>query len=164
MAFRMKGYSPFTKSIDPPNGKKPKDDDTDKMTKKQSKKHMKKVLEYNKTTAKPHHDPKGLMRRLELASRNTRAQIDKLTDKGSLNADERARLKDLKAEYKDHQTMLHDMRRKSPMKASLIPALSGGILDPRDESHDVRYHKDGRYRKRYDKKQARQKARNQKRG
>jgi len=161
----MKGYSPFTKLTDPPNGKKkkPVDDDTDKMTKRQQKKHMKKILEYNRNVAKPHPDPKGLMKKLELASRQTRAQIDKLQDKGSLNADERARLKDLKAEYRDHQSMLHDMRR-SPMKASLIPGLSGGMLDPRDESHDTRYHKDMRYQKRYNKKEARQKARNQRRG
>jgi hypothetical protein len=163
MAFKMKGYSPFTKSIDPPNGKKKKpiDDDTDKMTKKQERQHMKKILEYNRNVAKPHPNQKGLKRKLELASRETRAQIDKLQDKGSLNADERAKLKDLKATYKDHQKMLHDMRR-SPMKAHIIPSLSGTIFDPKDEPHETRYARDMSYAKRYDKKQARQKRRNQK--
>jgi len=161
----MKGYSPFTKLTDPPNGKKkkPVDDDTDRMTKRQQKQHMKKILEYNKTVAKPHPNPKNLMKKLELASRETRAQIDKLQDKGSLNANEKARLKDLKATYKDHQKMLHDMRR-SPMKAHIIPALSGTIFDPRDESHETRYARDMSYQKRYNKKMARRKARNQRRG
>ena len=168
MAFKMKGYSPFTKLIDPPNGKKkkkkPVDDDTDRMTKKQEKQHMKKILEYNRNVAKPHPNPKGLKRKLELASRETRSQIDKLQDKGSLNANEKARLKDLKATYKDHQKMLHDMRR-SPMKASLIPALSGGMLDsnPQDTT-ETSYAKDARYRKKMDKRATRQKARNQRRG
>ena len=120
--FKMKGFSPFTKLTDPPNGKKnkPVDDDTDKMTKKQQKQHMKKILEYNRTIAKPHPNPKNLMKKLELASKETRMQIDKLQGKGGLNEDEKAKLKDLKATYKDHQRMLHDMRR-SPMKSLLNP-------------------------------------------
>ena len=165
MVSKMKVFSPFTIITDKKkNKKKPVDDDTDRMTNRQERQHMKKVLEYNRTVAKPHPNPKGLKRKLELASRETRSQIDKLQDKGSLNASEKAKLKDLKATYKDHQKMLHDMRR-SPMKASLIPALSGGMLDSNpEEDHSTRMSKDMRYQKRYSKKEARRKARNKRRG
>ena len=77
MAYKQKGWSPFTKSIDPvkkPVGpvtpqtradymnrqvfnliqeKKPKDDDSEKMTPEQETEHRARVLDYNKNTAKP---------------------------------------------------------------------------------------------------------------
>ena len=71
MAFKMKGYSPFTKT-DPPKKKYPKnytkedikflkdqnedvvrDDDKVEMTKKQKRKHRRNILKYNKNTSKP---------------------------------------------------------------------------------------------------------------
>ena len=84
MGFKMKGFTPFTKKIDPvkkPVGPvtpttqaeymnrqvwnlvqeqekkgKPKDDDSDLMTTEQETEHRAKVLEYNKTKAKPLND------------------------------------------------------------------------------------------------------------
>tara|TARA_R100000700_G_C3157353_1_gene134283 strand:+ start:1080 stop:1346 length:267 start_codon:yes stop_codon:yes gene_type:complete len=52
MAFKMKGFSAFTKLKDPPK-KRPKDDDSKKLTPEQEAEHRAKVLEYNKNTAKP---------------------------------------------------------------------------------------------------------------
>jgi hypothetical protein len=63
MGFKLKGFTPFTKMIakdkkftDTKDGKKPVDDDTDKMTPEQETKHRANVLEYNKNTAKPLND------------------------------------------------------------------------------------------------------------
>jgi len=108
--------SPMFKKTDPPNGKKPKDDDSDKMTDAEHKAHVDKVTEYNKKNPKKHHDPKGLMKKIQAAATGVRVRIDKLNTKkeeqGGLNDDDAARLKDLKREYSDHQTMLHNMRGK----------------------------------------------------
>tara|TARA_B100000902_G_scaffold209530_1_gene199407 strand:- start:326 stop:577 length:252 start_codon:yes stop_codon:yes gene_type:complete len=47
MAYKQRGFSPFTKATDPPN-----DGDVE-MTKKEKRKHRREVLKYNKKTAKP---------------------------------------------------------------------------------------------------------------
>ena len=104
MAFKMKGYSPFTQ--------KPKDDDTDRMTDAEHKKHVQKVTEYNRKKAKPHHNKEGLIKKIEKAAKENRVRIDSLNNKANLNEDEKARLKELKRTYSDHQTMLHELRGK----------------------------------------------------
>tara|TARA_Y100000593_G_C4048420_1_gene208520 strand:+ start:26 stop:352 length:327 start_codon:yes stop_codon:yes gene_type:complete len=72
MAFKMKGFTPFTKKTDPPKKKYPKhytkedikflkdqnedivrDADKVGMSEKEKRKHRRKVLKYNKKTAKP---------------------------------------------------------------------------------------------------------------
>ena len=54
MAFKMKGYSPFTKKTDPPKKMDlNKDGDKVGMTPEQAEKHRKGVLEYNKKYANP---------------------------------------------------------------------------------------------------------------
>ena len=62
MAFKMRGYTPYTKTIaqetkftDKENGKKkkkPVDDDSEKMTPEQATAHRAKILEYNKNKSK----------------------------------------------------------------------------------------------------------------
>lgn len=66
MAFKMRGYTPYTKTIaqetkftDKENGKKkkkPVDDDSEKMTPEQATAHRAKILEYNKNKSKPLKD------------------------------------------------------------------------------------------------------------
>tara|TARA_A100001515_G_scaffold2160_1_gene2158 strand:+ start:2366 stop:2632 length:267 start_codon:yes stop_codon:yes gene_type:complete len=52
MAFKLRGFVPFTIKTDKKN-KKPVDDDSVPMTEEQKKKHRANVLEYNKNIAKP---------------------------------------------------------------------------------------------------------------
>tara|TARA_R100000773_G_C4199847_1_gene102719 strand:+ start:650 stop:916 length:267 start_codon:yes stop_codon:yes gene_type:complete len=52
MAFKLRGFVPFTIKTDKKK-KKPVDDDSDKMTPEQEAEHRAKVLEYNKNIAKP---------------------------------------------------------------------------------------------------------------
>ena len=108
--------TPMFQKTDSSNGKKPKDDDSDRMTDAEHKAHVDKVTEYNKKNTKKHHDPKGLMKKIQAAASGVRVRINKLNTKkeeqGGLNDDDAARLKDLKREYSDHQTTLHNMRGK----------------------------------------------------
>tara|TARA_Y100000592_G_C5379940_1_gene272911 strand:- start:99 stop:839 length:741 start_codon:yes stop_codon:yes gene_type:complete len=101
-----------------PLKQKPKDDDTDRMTDEEHKAHVKKVSEYNKKnkTFDKHPNKQGLIKKIEKAAKENRIRIDSLSNKDSLSEDEKARLKELKRTYSDHQTMLHDLRGGSPMK------------------------------------------------
>jgi len=104
--------------VNSPLKQKPKDDDTDKMTDEEHKAHVKKVSEYNKKnkTFDKHPNKQGLIKKIEKAAKENRVRIDSLSNKDSLTEDEKARLKELKRTYSDHQTMLHDLRGGSPMK------------------------------------------------
>jgi hypothetical protein len=101
-----------------PLKQRPKDDDSDRMTDEEHKAHVKKVSEYNKKnkTFDKHPNKQGLIKKIEKAAKENRVRIDSLNNKDSLSEDEKARLKELKRTYSDHQTMLHDLRGGSPMK------------------------------------------------
>jgi hypothetical protein len=106
--------SPMFKKTDPPNGKKPKDDDSDKMTDAENKAHEEKVEKYNKEKdnyEKMRNNP-TLVKKIVTAGQQIRVQIDKLNNKDSLNEDEQARLADLKRDYASNQRLLHNIRGK----------------------------------------------------
>jgi hypothetical protein len=106
--------SPMFKKTDPPNGKKPKDDDSDRMTDAENKAHEEKVEKYNKEKGnyeKMRNNP-ALVKKIVAAGQQIRAQIDKLNNKGSLNEDEQARLADLRRDYASNQRLLHNIRGK----------------------------------------------------
>ena len=109
-----KKRSPLKKATDPPNGKKPKDDDSDRMTDAQNKAHEEKVEKYNKEKGNYEKMSKNpaLVKKIVAAGQQIRVQIDKLNNKGSLSEDEKARLADLKRDYSSNQRLLHNIRGK----------------------------------------------------
>jgi len=106
--------SPMFKTTDPPNGKKPKDDDSDKMTDEQHKSHEEKVEKYNKEKGNYDKISKNpaLIKKITAAGQEIRVQIDKLNNQGALNEDEKARLKELRRDYASNQRLLHNIRGK----------------------------------------------------
>tara|TARA_Y100000592_G_scaffold54259_2_gene85563 strand:+ start:1450 stop:1965 length:516 start_codon:yes stop_codon:yes gene_type:complete len=111
---RANQKSPLKKATDPPNGKKPKDDDSDRMTDAQNKAHEEKVEKYNKEKGNYEKMSKNpaLVKKIVAAGQQIRAQIDKLNNKGNLSEDEKARLADLKRDYSSNQRLLHNIRGK----------------------------------------------------
>ena len=114
--------SPMFKKTDPPNGKKPKDDDSDKMTDAENKAHEEKVEKYNKEKGNYEKMSKNpaLVKKITNAGKQIRAQIDKLNNKSSLSDDDKARLADLKRDYASNQRLLHNIRGKTSPKKSLL--------------------------------------------
>ena len=112
MAYKQKKWSPFTQ--------KPKDDDSDKMTDAEHKAHVDRVTEYNRKNREknpPSSDRiSNLEKKLSKASSDVQKQINKLNEQkeqfGSLTKNDQAKLKDLRREWSDHQTMLHNLRGK----------------------------------------------------
>tara|TARA_R100001460_G_C3529926_1_gene173409 strand:+ start:707 stop:1057 length:351 start_codon:yes stop_codon:yes gene_type:complete len=114
MAYKMKGFSPFT--IKTEKKKKPVDDDTDRMSNKEFRRHEKGVEKYNKERGNyaKMRDNSRLMDKLKDQEIDLGRKIKSLKDKkktNSLNEGELAKLKDLQREFSSNQRLLKNIRK-----------------------------------------------------
>tara|TARA_Y100000114_G_scaffold76525_1_gene70167 strand:- start:204 stop:554 length:351 start_codon:yes stop_codon:yes gene_type:complete len=114
MAYKQKGFSPFT--IIKRKKKKPVDDDTDKMSNREYRRHERKVHRYNKKAGNyvKMRDNSRLMDKLKDQEIDLGRKIKSLRDKKKttgLNDSESARLKDLKREFSSNQKLLKNIRK-----------------------------------------------------
>ena len=114
MGFKMKGFSPFTIKTD--KKKKPVDDDTDRMSNREFRRHEREVEKYNKERgnyAKMRNNSM-LMDKLKDQEIDLGRKIKSLRDKNKttgLNDSELARLEDLKREFSSNQRLLKNIRK-----------------------------------------------------
>ena len=117
MAYKQKGFSPFTIITDKnKKKKKPVDDDTDRMSNRQFRRHERKVEKYNKEAGNyvKMRDNSRLMDKLKDQEIDLGRKIKSLRDKKKttgLNDSESARLKDLKREFSSNQRLLKNIRK-----------------------------------------------------
>tara|TARA_R100000231_G_scaffold28898_2_gene25710 strand:+ start:212 stop:562 length:351 start_codon:yes stop_codon:yes gene_type:complete len=114
MAYKQKGFSPFT--IIKRKKKKPVDDDTDRMSNRENRRHERKVHRYNKKAGNyvKMRDNSRLMDKLKDQEIDLGRKIKSLRDKKKttgLNDSESARLKDLKREFSSNQKLLKNIRK-----------------------------------------------------
>jgi hypothetical protein len=114
MAYKQKGFSPFTIIKD--KKKKPVDDDTDRMSNRENRRHERKVEKYNKERGNyaRMRDNSRLMDKLKDQEIDLGRKIKSLRDKKKttgLNDSESARLKDLKREFSSNQRLLKNIRK-----------------------------------------------------
>ena len=104
--------------------KQSNDDDSKRMTDAEHKVHVDKVTEYNKKNWEENplspERKQNLIKKLTESSNNARKNIDKMYDlkrsHGNLSQSDSLKLEDLKREWSDHQTMLHNLRGKDASK------------------------------------------------
>ena len=117
MAYKQKGFSPFTIITDKKKKKKkPVDDDTDRMSNRQFRRHEREVEKYNKARGNyaKMRDNSRLVDKLKDQEIDLGRKIKLLRDKKKntgLNDSESARLKDLKREFSSNQRLLKNIRK-----------------------------------------------------
>ena len=117
MAYKQKSFSPFTIITDKKKKKKkPVDDDTDRMSNRQFRRHEREIEKYNKARGNyaKMRDNSRLVDKLKDQEIDLGRKIKSLKDKKkttSLNDNESARLKDLQREFSSNQRLLKNIRK-----------------------------------------------------
>ncbi len=115
MAYKQKGFSPFT--IITNKKKKPVDDDTERMTNRENRRHERKVEKYNKERGNyaKMRDNSRLMDKLkdqEIDLGRELSKFNQMTKDGiTLNEAGKARLKELKREIASNKRLLKNIRK-----------------------------------------------------
>tara|TARA_Y100000361_G_C10944784_1_gene230650 strand:- start:193 stop:555 length:363 start_codon:yes stop_codon:yes gene_type:complete len=118
MAYKQKGFSPFTIITDKKKKKKkPVDDDTDRMSNRQFRRHEREVEKYNKARGNyaKMRDNSRLMDKLkdqEIELGRELSKFNQMTRDGiALNEAGKARLKELKREIASNKRLLKNIRK-----------------------------------------------------
>lgn len=115
MAYKQKGFSPFT--IIKRKKKKPVDDDTDRMSNREYRRHERKVHRYNKKAGNyaKMRDNSRLMDKLKDQEIDLGRELSKFNqmakDGIALNEAGKARLKELKREIASNKRLLKNIRK-----------------------------------------------------